>query len=162
VIQDEDYRGRIMRRIRIGTAVGLVAIAALDLALMRGLSPLFFLIPFITIMFVSLNLVLGRLVVLRKPLGAFDLGFVVVGLLYGAATFGLRTRMLEDVIACYRWFTGDTTIWRFNSGPQILIAEQALVGLMGLLACLAGGVLASYTRARLRPARGMEPVTPGQ
>ena len=61
----------------------------------------------------------------------------------------------------YRWFTGDTAIWRFNSGPQILIAEQALVGLLGLLACLAGGVLASYTRALLR-LRGMEPVTPHQ
>ena len=32
--------------------------------------------------------------------------------------------------------------------PPVLIAEQALVGLLGLLACLAGGVLASYTRAR--------------
>jgi hypothetical protein len=147
---------------RIGTAAALVAIAALDLALMRGLPTLFLLIPFVAIMFVSLNLVLGRILVLRKPLGAFHLGFVAVGLLYGAATFGLRTRILEDVIDCYRWFTGDTTVWRFNSGPQILIAEQALIGLLGLLACLAGGVLASYTRARLRPARGMEPVTPHQ
>ena len=71
-----------MRQMRIGTAAALVAIAALDLALMRGLPTLFLLIPFVAIMFVSLNLVLGRILVLRKPLGAFHLGFVAVGLYY--------------------------------------------------------------------------------
>ena len=148
-----------MRRMRIGTAVALVAIAALDLTLVRGLPALFFFIPFIAIMFVLPNLVLVQILGLRKPLGTFHLGFIGAGFLYGAATFGLRTRILENLIAWYRWFTGDTTIWRFNSGAQILIAEQALVSLLGLLACLAGGALASYTRARLRSSRRVEPVT---
>ena len=107
-----------MRRMRIGTAAVLVALAALDLTLMRGLPTPFFLVPFIAIMFVSLNLVLVQFLVLRKSLSTFHLAFIGTGFLYVAVTFSLRTRILENVITWYRSLTGDTTIWRFNSSTQ--------------------------------------------
>jgi hypothetical protein len=144
---------------RIGTVAVLIAVAALDLALMREMPPLFLLVPFIAYLFVSLNLVLVRFFALRRPLGPFHLGFIGAGFLYSLVTFGLRTRILETLIAWYRLLTGDTTIWRFNSSNQVLWAERGLILVLGFLSCLAGGILTSYGRARLQSRLRLEPVT---
>ncbi len=151
-----------MRRMRIGTAAMIIAIAAADLALMRELPTEFFLLPFVAILFFSLNLVFVQFLALRRPLGAFHLGFLGTGFLYGFATLGLKTRILETLIAWYRLSTGDTTIWRFNGSDQIMFAEQRLILVLGFLTCLAGGVLATHGRARLRSRLRVEPVTTRQ
>jgi hypothetical protein len=139
-----------MKTIRISTAANLVALIAIDLAFVRMLPVQFFLVPLIIILFASLNLVLSRVLVLRKPLGLFHLGFIGTGLLYGMTTIGLRSHILAMLIDRYRMLTGDATTWRFNSGNQILFTEQILLIALASLACVAGGVLASFAGTRMR------------
>ncbi|MDR3620570.1 MAG: hypothetical protein P4L85_14560 [Paludisphaera borealis] len=142
-----------MTRMNIGTAAILIGIVAIDLTILRALPSPFLLVPIFAIQLASLNLVLVQVVALRRPLGPFHLGFVGGGLLYGFSTLGLRTQILARLIDAYRMLTGDETIWRFNSGNQIVFAEQGLMLAMGLLACLASGALASYLEERLPRAR---------
>ena len=133
-----------MQQMRIRTATILVAIVAVDFALLREMPAPFLLVPFIAVTFVSFNLVLVQVLALRRPLGAFHLGFLGVGLLYVILSLNLRTAMLQALIDRYRSWTGDSTTWRFNSGNQIMFAEQGLILGLGLLACLAGGALVKY------------------
>jgi hypothetical protein len=148
-----------MRRMRIATVAMLIAVAALDLTLVREMPNQFLFLPWIAILIVSLNLVFVQFLVIRKPLGAFHLGFIGAGFLYGFVTLGLRTRILATLIARYRLLTGDTTIWWFDGNNKLMFAEQGMILSLGLLSCLVGGVLASYGRARLWSRSRVEPVT---
>ena len=137
----------------------LIVVAALDFTLVREIPNLFLFVPLIAILIMSLNLVAVQFLALRKPLGAFHLGFIGAGLLYGLLTLGLRTRILATLIARYRLLTGDTTIWWFDGNNQLMFAEQGMNLVLGLLSCLAGGVLASYGSARYRSRSRVETVT---
>ena len=152
-----------MRRINIGTAAILIVIVALNLAFLRALPSLefFLFVPLSGIVVASLNLVLVQCLALRRPLGAFHFGFVGGGVLYSIATIGLRTRIIAGLIDLYRLVSGDEATWKFNSGNQILYAEQALMLVLGLLACLVSGAIASYAGRRLRARRQANPVATG-
>jgi len=145
----------------LGTAAILIVIVALDLTLLRALPAPFLLVPIFGILVASLNLVLVQSLALRRPLGLFHLGFVFGGLVYGITTLGMRTRIIAGLIDVYRLMTGDAATWRFNSGNQILFAEQGLMLVLGLLACLASGALASYAGRRLRARSRANPVAVG-
>jgi hypothetical protein len=147
----------------IVTAAILIVIVAFDLAFLRALPSLefFLFVPLSGIVFASLNFVLVQSLALRRPLGAFHLGFVGGGVLYSIATIGLRTRIIAGLIDLYRRLTDDATAWRFVREDQILYAEQALMLGLGLLACLATGALASYAGRRLRTRRQANPVATG-
>jgi hypothetical protein len=146
-----------VKGLRIGTVASLIVVAALDLAFIRALPTPFLLVPFIAVLFAALNLVLVQILVVRRPLGPYAMGFVAAGLLYGIATIGLRSRVLATLIDWYKVFSGDETTWRFNSGNSILLAEQVVLIVLGLLACLAGGALVSLAADRLRPRRRVDP-----
>jgi hypothetical protein len=158
-----DRREDSMKRMNIGTAAILIVIVAFNLAYLRALPSLdfFLFVPLPGILLASLNLVLVQSLALRRPLGAFHLGFVGGGVLYSIATIGGRTRVIAGLIDLYRWLTDDGTAWRFVSEDQALYAEQALMLALGLLVCLASGVLASYAGHRLRARRQADPVATG-
>jgi hypothetical protein len=154
----EGFQEGAVRRMRIETLAMLIVVAAADFTLVREHPNLFLLVPSIAILIIWLNLVAVQFLALRKPLGAFHLGFIGAGLLYGLLTLGPKPRVLATLIARYRQLTGDMTTWWFGGNNQLMFAEWMILAL-GLLTCLAGGVLASYVSARYRSRSRAEPVT---
>lgn len=149
----------------ISVGMKLVVLAAVDLAMLRGLPESFLRspAPIMLYFFVAWNLVVIQGVVLRRPIRAWQATFLVVGLAYFVALTAYTVSnsrapgtfqapmYLEAGIRAYRRVTGDYRVFRFNNSAWFFRLEAVVANLVGLLVAWLSGILVE--RALRRPER---------
>jgi hypothetical protein len=151
-------------RIGLGGYMGLAVVAAINLALFRGVMPLLT-IPAIAVSLIFLDVALIRLLVWRRPLRPGEYGFIVTGFAATMITFLYNNdpRILQGILALYRDVTGDTRIFRLNNTASFIYMERAALGVLILAIALGGGELAGLGGRwqRRRTDRSDRIVSPG-
>lgn len=147
-------------RIGLGGYLGLAVVAALNLALFRGVMQLLT-IPAITALLIFLDLALTRLLIWRRPLRPSEYGFLAAGTVATLITIPYNNdpRILQEIIDLYRDVTGDVRTFRFNHTASFIYAERVALGIAILAIALGGGALAGWGRRRQR--RRMDGADPG-
>lgn len=149
------------RSITLTDLMGLVALAAFDLALLRG-AWMLLAIPPVAVLIVALNLLLLHLLVRRRTPGWPVVGAIVVGIGFTVTMFGVRTRMVARLIGWFREPSGDFTPWRRLDAVAVEYAERVFTTALALILMAAVGLAIRRVgeRVRSRPARvaGAPPV----
>jgi hypothetical protein len=147
-----------MAEVRIGLVgyMGLAVVAALNLALFRGVMELLT-IPAIAVFLVLLDVALIRLLVWRRPLRPHEYGFIATGIVATMITlpFNNDPRILQVALDLYRDATGDMRVFRFNNSESFIYVERAVFGVVILAIALSGGALSGWCvrRVKRRPDR---------
>ena len=143
---------------RIGLVgyMGLAVVAALNLALFRGVMELLT-IPAIVVLLILLDAALIRLLIWRRPLRPHEYGFIVTGFVVTMITlpFNNDPRILQAALDLYRDVTGDMRVFRFNNSESFIYVERAALGVVILAVALCGGALSGWgvRRMKRRPDR---------
>jgi hypothetical protein len=134
--------------IGLGNLLGLTAVVAINLSLFCGV-PQLLAVPAIGALLVLLDVVLTRLLIWRRPLRAFDYGFIATGFAATMATlpYNHDPQILQWLLGLYRDFAGNDAFRSYNLSLFHAL-EKASLGALILALALAGGVIASSLRRR--------------
>jgi hypothetical protein len=131
--------------------MGLAVVAAINLALFRGVTQLLT-IPAIVVFLVLLDVALLRLLFWRRPLRPQEYGFIATGIVVAMVTlpFNNEPRILQTVLDFYREVTGDMRVFRFNNAESFIYAERAVLCGVILAVAMSGGALSGWGFRRLK------------
>jgi hypothetical protein len=141
-------------RTRLVGYMGLAVIAAINLALFRGVMVLLT-IPAFVVFLILLDLALIHLLFWRRPLRPHEYGFIATGIVVTMITLPLNNdpRILQKALDLYRDVTGDMRVFRFNNSESFIYVERATLGVVLLAVALCGGALTGWVTRRVKRRR---------